>query len=212
MQCPLSSAGVSLGTTSSAQEHAPPAVRFVGKRLSDGVVRGLFGDHLDAVLLRAAESWIQAHGRLVQHRLLVRQGNILQRIHETHVEVCQGDVVGVLPERVLQLLCHLIEAPKALEEEEAQDGPGHWRTGKHDNIDGDQRGEGHEQQAQQLREGQRERHICNLEAIVEAQHAIGKLLVHSGLDRGCDVNVLHGICEVPDDPVHHRGHGVIGLV
>ena len=35
------------------------------------------------------------------------------------------------------------------------------------------------------------------------EHAVAELLVHAGLDRGSDVDVLHDIREVPDDPIHH---------
>ena len=40
-------------------------------------------------------------------------------------ELGEGDVVGVLAEGVLQLLRHLVEAPQAFEEAEAQNRPSH---------------------------------------------------------------------------------------
>mmetsp|Transcript_21086 Transcript_21086/g.39633 ORF Transcript_21086/g.39633 Transcript_21086/m.39633 type:complete len:253 (-) Transcript_21086:353-1111(-) len=157
-------------------------------------------------------SFVQAQECLVEHGLLLGHAHILQSVHETHVEVGQGDVVRVLAERVLQFFGHFVQAPQTLEEEEAKDGSNHVGACEHDDIDRDQQGEGHQQQPQKLCERQGKWHISDLQAVVEAEHAVGQLLVHSRLDWGSNIDVLHGIGEIPNDPIHRRGDGVVGFL
>ena len=48
-------------------------------------------------------------------------------------------------------------------------------------------------------------------SVLIKEHAIGKFLVHSWLNWRGDVDILHGIRQIPNDPIHHTGDGIIWL-
>lgn len=43
-------------------------------------------------------------------------------------------IVGILAKRILQFLCHLVQAPNALEEQEGENWPCNWRSREDDDI------------------------------------------------------------------------------